>query len=113
MKMSHLSEPCGDATNMSCSSLSQDSKSIATFRRIVQNLHFEFDTEKSSQSSSEYLTQSTEAVCESPPPSEIVVMGDTGKKKRAHQRQLLLLLLLKARNRKILPERLDHHRERR
>jgi hypothetical protein len=70
-----------DATNMSCSSLSQDSKSIATFRRIVQNLHFEFDAEKSSQSSSEYSTQS--AVCECPPPSEIMVMGNTGKKKKS------------------------------
>jgi hypothetical protein len=65
-----------DATNMSCS-ISQDIKSIATFRCIVQNLHFEFDAEKSSQSSSEYSTQSAEAVCESPLSSEIMVMGDT------------------------------------
>jgi hypothetical protein len=45
-----------------------------------------------------------------------MVMGNTGKKKRAHQRRrllLLLLLLLKARNGKVLQERLDHHRERR
>jgi hypothetical protein len=83
MKMSHLSEHCGGATIMSCSSLSQDSKSIATFSCIIQNLHFEFDAEESSQSSSEYHTQSAEAVCESPPPSEIVVKGDTGKKKKS------------------------------
>jgi hypothetical protein len=71
-----------DSRNMSCSSLSQDSKSIATFYGIVQNLHFEFDAEKSSQSSSEYSTQRAEAVCESPSPSEIMVMGDTGKKEK-------------------------------
>ena len=70
-----------DATNMSCSSISQDSKSVATFRRIIQNLHFEFDAEKSSQSSSEYSTQSAVRGC--PPTSEIMVMGNTGKKKKS------------------------------
>ena len=102
-----------DETNMSCSSISQDSKSFATFRRIIQNLHFEFDAEKSSQSSPEYSTQS--AVRECPPPSEIMVMGNAGKKNKSapKARQLLLFLLLKARNGKVLQERLDHHRERR
>ena len=70
-----------DATNMSCSSISQDSKSVATFRCIIQNLHFDFDAEKSSQSSPEYSTQS--AVRECPPPSEIMVMGNTGKKNKS------------------------------
>lgn len=70
-----------DETNMSCSSISQDSKSFATFRRIIQNLHFEFDAEKSSQSSSEYSTQSAVRGC--PPTSEIMVMGNTGKKKKS------------------------------
>ena len=70
-----------DETNMSCSSISQDSKSFATFRRIIQNLHFEFDAEKSSQSSSEYSTQSAVRGC--PPTYEIMVMGNTGKKKKS------------------------------